>query len=489
GDGTIVDYTDVAIVGDYIGAQMAAIAAEAKVGLIDHLQDAEVGAPYPDRRVVVAGNSPFTSSSSGALPDGMSFDPTSGVLSGTPNETGEFQFSITAEDHVAPPTTKSYILRVAEAGVELPPAYVLATSSEPDVAGTTSGDGSYGVDSNATLTSTAVEGYAFVNWTENGTLVSTNETEMVLMNVNHTLVAHFVSTNAQYAIGATSSPTQGGTITGEGTYSDGTSVTLTATPTQGFLFANWTENGAVVSADAGYTFTATAARDLVANFTIDSSQVGQWIITTGSSPLAGGSTAGGGVFNNGANVTVSATANAGYMFKRWTESNNNVSSSANYLFSATNNRSLIAKFALAYTVTTSSDPTTGGTTDGAGLFEDGDSVNLNATANQGYRFANWIENGTNVSSSASYRLKANPDRSFTARFSLIIPGSDIVPATNGDRVIEWPSATQLPGWTVQSSTNLSDWVACESEVEDDGVTKQIHMRMDTAKRFYRMIHE
>ena len=49
-------------------------------------------------------------------------------------------------------------------------------------------------------------------------------------------------------------------------YVNGTSCTVTATPNTGYYFANWTENGTVVSNNASYTFTVTGDRDLVANF-------------------------------------------------------------------------------------------------------------------------------------------------------------------------------------------------------------------------------
>ena len=51
-----------------------------------------------------------------------------------------------------------------------------------------------------------------------------------------------------------------------GTYYQGESCTVTATPYEGYLFVNWTENGTVVSSDASYTFTVSSDRDLVANF-------------------------------------------------------------------------------------------------------------------------------------------------------------------------------------------------------------------------------
>ncbi|MDO5341844.1 MAG: leucine-rich repeat protein [Bacteroidia bacterium] len=47
---------------------------------------------------------------------------------------------------------------------------------------------------------------------------------------------------------------------------EGTEITVSATPTEGYRFKNWTENGEVASTENPYTFTLTADRNLVANF-------------------------------------------------------------------------------------------------------------------------------------------------------------------------------------------------------------------------------
>jgi hypothetical protein len=70
-----------------------------------------------------------------------------------------------------------------------------------------------------------------------------------------------------YAITTSSFPNNGGTTSGGGTFPAGTSHTVTATPSSGYSFANWTENGSVVSTSASYTFTLNSNRNLVANFT------------------------------------------------------------------------------------------------------------------------------------------------------------------------------------------------------------------------------
>ena len=74
------------------------------------------------------------------------------------------------------------------------------------------------------------------------------------------------SSGQSYTITVSSNPTNGGSVSGGGTYDYGQSCTLTATPNTGYDFVNWTENGNVVSTNASYTFTVTGNRTLIANF-------------------------------------------------------------------------------------------------------------------------------------------------------------------------------------------------------------------------------
>ena len=69
-----------------------------------------------------------------------------------------------------------------------------------------------------------------------------------------------------YIVTVSSSPSNGGTVTGGGTYEEGQSCTVHATANSGYTFFLWMENGSVVSTDATYTFTVNADRTLVANF-------------------------------------------------------------------------------------------------------------------------------------------------------------------------------------------------------------------------------
>lgn len=70
----------------------------------------------------------------------------------------------------------------------------------------------------------------------------------------------------QYSLALSSNNTSWGTVSGGGTYKEGTNVTAVATALSGYRFVNWTENGKPVSTNRNYTFPLNADRRLVANF-------------------------------------------------------------------------------------------------------------------------------------------------------------------------------------------------------------------------------
>ena len=61
-------------------------------------------------------------------------------------------------------------------------------------------------------------------------------------------------------------PAGGGTVSGGGSFEGGQNCTVTATANEGFVFLYWSENGAIVSTDASYSFIVGGDRNLVANF-------------------------------------------------------------------------------------------------------------------------------------------------------------------------------------------------------------------------------
>lgn len=114
------------------------------------------------------------------------------------------------------------------------------------------------------LTATPAEGYHFVNWTENGEVVSTENPYCFTVTNNCDLLANFALN--YYDITATASPETGGTITGAGTCVLGSECILTAVPNENYTFMYWSEGGNMVSYEANYGFVATGDRTLVAHF-------------------------------------------------------------------------------------------------------------------------------------------------------------------------------------------------------------------------------
>ncbi|MGM0480253.1 MAG: InlB B-repeat-containing protein [Bacteroidota bacterium] len=145
-----------------------------------------------------------------------------------------------------------------------PVMYNVITSADPTNGGATTGDGSYVENASVTVEAIANPGYNFVNWTENGTVVSTDSEYTFTITANRDLQANFEAIT--YDVAITEDPVNGGTTSGAGTYQEGDGVTITATPETGYAFVNWTENGSEVSTDATYTFNIQTNREFVANF-------------------------------------------------------------------------------------------------------------------------------------------------------------------------------------------------------------------------------
>ena len=157
----------------------------------------------------------------------------------------------------------------------------ITATANPTAGGTVSGAGQYYENTQCTLTATANEGYTFVNWTKNGTQVSTDPSFTFTVTASGNYVANFQINS--YSVTATANPAAGGIITGAGTYNHGVSCTMTATPNEGYTFINWIKDGVEVSTNSTYRFTVTESVVLVANFTLNS-----YLVTAAPIPVEGG---------------------------------------------------------------------------------------------------------------------------------------------------------------------------------------------------------
>ena len=222
--------------------------------------------------------------------------------------------------------------------------------------------------------------------------------------------------NTYYYIDATANPSNGGTVTGSGTYQQGQQCTVSATPASNFTFLRWTENGSQVSTNANYTFTVTGNRTLVAQF---QAQPQNYNISVSANPTNGGTVTGGGTYQQGQQCTVSATPASNFTFLRWTENGAQVSTDADYTFTVTGNRTLVAEFneiIPEYTITVNADPTNGGEVSGGGIYSLGATCVLTASPNPDFVFENWTRNDIVVSTSPSFDFEVTRNAEYVAHF-------------------------------------------------------------------------
>jgi len=290
--------------------------------------------------------------------------------------------------------------------------YTVSVSNSPSSGGTATGGGTFAHGAQATITASPAAGYAFVNWTEGGSIISTNATYTFTVNSNRNFQANF-SQNT-YTVNVSNSPTSGGTATGGGNYTHGSQATISASPSAGYSFVNWTEGGSFVSTNPSYTFTVNSNRSFQANYSLNSYRV-----SVSNSPTSGGTATGGGDFTHGSQATVSANPSSGYSFVNWTEGGSFVSANPSYTFTVTADRTLVANFSqIVYNVSITSSPTSGGTTNGAGPYGSGSTANIIATPATGYRFVNWTRNGAIVSTSANYSFTVTGNTTLVANFAV-----------------------------------------------------------------------
>ena len=256
---------------------------------------------------------------------------------------------------------------------------------------------------------TAANNYAFTNWTLNGSVVgtSTNCTFTLGTNVNETLVANLIPL---YTLTVNASPTNDGAVTGGGIFLPGGTNIVTATASNGYVFASWVLNGSVVSTSSNYSFVLGDNDVLVANF------LPACTISVSASPGNAGTVGGGGTFVQGITNTVTATASNGFIFTNWTVSNIVVSAASNYTFTLSSNVALVANFLPTYMLAASTSPLNGGNVIGGGTFVQGTTNTVTATAINGFIFADWTVSNIVVSTSPSYNVVLTNNEAIVANF-------------------------------------------------------------------------
>lgn len=258
-----------------------------------------------------------------------------------------------------------------------------------------------------TLSASANPGSEFAGWS--GACTGLSTTCNVTMDAAKTVTATFnkagyLLTVAKAGDGSgpvTSSPA--GIACGSGCsalFPSGSSVTLTATPNAGSVFAGW--SGAC-SGTSSCTVTMSTARSVTATFsrtpvlTVFKSGTGSGPVSSAPSGIACGSRCQAS-FALGTEVALTATANSGSFFTGWSGACSGTSSSCFVTMDAA--KSVTATFSQGFTLSITKAGSGSGpvTSSPAGVscgskcsnnFAAGTSVTLNATPNSGSMFSGW----------------------------------------------------------------------------------------------------
>lgn len=242
------------------------------------------------------------------------------------------------------------------------------------------GTNTYTYGSIIALTAIAAEGYHFVNWNDGNTQASRN----VTVTGNATYTATFAANS--YHIVVTSNNITYGNTTGTGTYSYGEQVPISANASEGHSFSQWSDG----NTQASRIVTVTGDATYTAIFTIDSYQ-----LTVEADNNSHGSTTPNGTSNHayGEQVTISATAANGYLFRSWNDGNTYPIRTV----TVTSNSTYIAYFdATEYIVTVRPNNNICGTTtpSGSGTYSYMEELTATATPASGFRFDHWSDGST-----------------------------------------------------------------------------------------------
>jgi uncharacterized repeat protein (TIGR02543 family) len=193
------------------------------------------------------------------------------------------------------------------------------------------------------------------------------------------------------------------------TYHYGDVVDLTATADAGYTFANW--SGDATGTTNPVSITINGDTSVTANYTQD-----EYTLTITSDHGTVAKSPDQVTYHFGDVVQLTATADAGYTFANWsgdaTGTTNPVSVTMN------GNRSVTANYTQdEYTLTITSDHGTVAKSPDQVTYHFGDVVDLTATADTGYTFANWSGDATGTTNPVSVTMDAN--KSVTANYSIV----------------------------------------------------------------------
>ena len=259
-------------------------------------------------------------------------------------------------------------------------SYNVTILSNDSTMGTVTGSGTYTHGSIATITAMANANYHFVQWNDG----NTNAARTITITGDATYTANFAVNT--YAVTVSANDNTMGVVTGSGTYNYGTTATITAIANTGYHFVRWNDG----DTNAVRTISVSGNANYIATFAINT-----YTVTVSANDNTMGTAIGGGTYNYGTIISITAIANTGYHFLQWSDGDTN----AMRTIIVTDNVSYIANFTQnsqveTYTITVISANNSMGTVSGGGTYEAGAQITISATPISGYHFASWNDGNT-----------------------------------------------------------------------------------------------
>ena len=128
----------------------------------------------------------------------------------------------------------------------------------------------------------------------------------------------------------------------------------------------------------------------------------------------------------------------------------------------------------------------GGWVAGADFYGLGASITVYAEAYEGYTFTNWTVAGAVVSTDPFYSFTVTGARSLVANFNPF-PAVALTNGAPGSHalILSWPNAD--PGWVLQESTDLVEWVNSTRPVTIVGGQRTVPASATGACRYFRLV--
>ena len=419
-------------------------------------QDTTLTAEFAINRYTVAAQANFGERGVATVSDTLVTHMDSVVATATPNYGYHFiQWSDGVNDNPRTSQVTADVVYIAQFGFN---QYNIGLAVDDAIHGTVSGGGNYNYLSSRTIIATPAYGYHFTQWNDS----VTDNPRTVTLTQDTAFTAQFAKNT--YTVTALTADAVKGSVSGTATVEYLDTVTIEATANYGYHFTQWVDgvvnNPRQVIATGNDTYTAQFGFN-------------QYNVTLAVDSAIHGSVTGDGSYNYLTNVTLEATANYGYHFTQWSDG---VTDNPRTV-TLTQDTAFTAQFAKnTYTVTALTADAVKGSVSGTATVEYLDTVTIEATANYGYHFTQWVDGVVNN----PRQVIATGNDTYTAQFDFnqynvtLAVDSAIHGSVSGDGSYNYLTSVTLEA-TANYGYHFIRW--------DDGVTdnpRTVTLTQDTA---------